>query len=110
MPDVLLKAADAVAPQHEPQLQTPEAATQGDAPMSIVDGGVRVAVLEVQGIHDQGGRQPDPVSHPHCGTIEVGQQPFVRVGVEGVGVFDSGQQVLQFRADEGVARISTVHV
>lgn len=48
--------------------------------------------------------------HPHRTAVEVGQQPFVGIGVERVGHFDASQKILQFRADEGVTSVSAIYV
>lgn len=47
---------------------------------------------------------------PHGGTVEVGQQPFVRVGVERHGVLDALHQILVLGTDERIASIGGVHV
>ena len=76
----------------------------------VIDGCVRVCVLEVKWIDDECTGQLEPVANPEAGTIEVCQQEFVRVGVEGIRVLDASHQVLQFRANERVACVSCVHV
>ena len=52
----------------------------------VVDGGFRVAVLQVEWIHDEGLGQFEPVLDPHCGAVEVHQHPLVRVHIEAHGV------------------------
>jgi len=59
--------------------------------------------LQIQRVHDQSRGQPDPVSDPQCRTVEVYQQPLVRIRVEGVRIFYTVEQWLEFRTDEGVA-------
>lgn len=127
VPDVLLQAGDAVGAQHEPQLERAEATRQWNSPVPVVDGGVGVAVLQIKRIDDQCGRQADAITHPQRGAVEVRQQPFIGIRVEGVCVLDalneadvSGsaspfcvahlQQRLQLRADERVASVRCIDV
>jgi hypothetical protein len=67
-------------------------------------------VLEIQRVHDERAGELESIADPQTGTVEISQQEFVGVGVEGVGMLDAGHQVLQFWADESVASISGVHV
>lgn len=58
--------------------------------------------LQVQRVHDESRGESYPVSDPQCRTVEVHQQPLVRIRVEGVSILYTAQQRLQFRADESV--------
>lgn len=69
-----------------------------------------MCVLEIQRVYDERAGELKSVADPQTGAIEIRQQEFVGVGVEGVGVFDTGHQVLQFWTDESVPGISGVHV
>ena len=59
----------------------------------IVDGGLRVAVLQVQGVDDEGLRQQEPVPHPHEGAVKVDQHPLVRVHVHRAGILQSDRRI-----------------
>lgn len=76
----------------------------------VIDGCIRVSVLEVKRIDDERTGQLEPIANPKARTIEVRQQKFVRVGVERIRVLDASHQVLQFRANKRVACVSCVHV
>lgn len=69
-----------------------------------------MCVFEVQRIHDESASKLKSVADPEAGAIEIRQQEFVRVGIKGVGVFDAGHQIFQFRADECVSGVCSVHV
>lgn len=67
-------------------------------------------MLEIQRVHDECAGELKSVADPQTGAIKICQQEFVGIGVEGVGVLDAGHQVLQFRTDESVAGVSSIHV
>ena len=50
------------------------------------------------------------VNEPHSGTIEIGEQPLIRVAVERHGVLDAFHKILEFGADERIAGVSSIHV
>lgn len=49
--NVVLKASDSVGAHHEPEFEAAEATAEGHAPVAVVDGAVRVAVLEVERVN-----------------------------------------------------------
>lgn len=110
VPYVLPEPRQSVLPDDEPQFQSPKPPAQRDAPVTVIDGFVRVGVLEVQRIDDQGGGQPHPAPNPQTRTVKVHQQPLVGIRVEGVRVLDAGQVLLQLRTYERVAGVRRVHV
>lgn len=61
--------------------------------------------IDVEGVHD-----PRRLLQPHGRTIEVDQQPLVRIEVKRVGPFDALHQVPEFRTDESRTGVSGVHV
>lgn len=69
-----------------------------------------MCVLQIQRVHDERTGELKSIANPQTGTIEIRQQEFVGVGVEGVGVLDADHQVLQFWTDESVPGVSSVHV
>lgn len=100
---------------------------------SVINRFVRVAVLQVQWIDDHSLSQFESISYPeiisvlcHClhlqmrqqvvdnlphrGTIKVGQKPLVRVAIKRHGVLDTFHQIFKFRADKGIASVSSINV
>lgn len=89
MTNVLLKAGNAISAQHKPKLERSKSSRQRNSPVTIINGCVGVAVLEIKRIDDQCRRQADSIAHPQSGAIEVDQQPFVGIRIEGVCVLDA---------------------
>ena len=110
LPDERLQVLHAVQPQHEPQLQGPEAASQWNLPVAVVRHTAVLVVPQVQGIDVEGVHQPRGIFQPHGRAVEVDQHPLVGIEVEGVSSFYALHQVSEFRADEGRTRVGGVHV
>lgn len=108
--NVFLQAADAVAPQHEPQLQRSETPAQRHTPMSVVDRCVVVTVLQVERVDDQRRRQQVSVSDPQKGAVEAGEHHLIGICVDRIGELDPGQVILMLRAKEGAAGVRRVHM
>lgn len=109
--DVRLQSLETITPHDEPQLESSESSTQGDPPVSVVDGLLRVSVLQVDGVNDHGVGKLITIAYPQARDVKVGQQPLVGVGVEGGRVCGTTLvQVLQLRTDKSVAGISAVNV
>lgn len=83
---------------------------QAELKLPIIYSRVRVCMLEIQRVDDESAGQLESIAHPETGTVEIRQQELVRIGIEGIGVFDAGHQVLQLRTDERVPGVSGIHV
>ena len=73
-----------VGAQHEPQFQGAEAPPQGDAPVAVIDNLARLATLQKGGKDRQRARQRRRIAHEMRRTVEIRQQPFMRVEDETV--------------------------
>lgn len=86
---ICIEASQTHSLPYIPQFQRTETPTQRYSPMAIVNGGIRIAMFEIQRIHDQCRRQTDAISYPQRWTVEICQEPFVGIGVEWVGKFNT---------------------
>ena len=110
--DVGAEAFDAVVAEDEPEFEGAEAASERDLPIAVIDdlaGGAGL-VAEVLGGDGEGGVEGGAVAGPEERAIEVGQQPLVRVEVEGVGAFDALDHGAELGADHGGAGVGGVDV
>ena len=105
--DVLADASaqplDAVAANHEPQLQRPEAAAERDSPVAVVDDTVVGGGLEVLGHDPEGTHQRAGIAHEVRRAVEVGGQPLVRVEHEAVDGLDAVDHPAVLGHDQGAA-------
>ena len=84
--DVLLQALDSPSPQHEPDLERSETPPKRDLPVTVVghQPAVCVRVAEICRGDAQGAGQVRSFLHVQSRSVEIRQQPFVHVHVEGV--------------------------
>ena len=78
-----------VTAQHEPQFERAETPPEGDAPVAIVDDPVGLAALQEGRQDRQRPHQRRRIAHEVGRTVEIRQQPFVRIEDETVDRLDA---------------------
>ncbi len=111
-PNVVTQACDAVVANDEPELQGPEAPSQGDLPVAIVDHGPGLGGLVAQVLRKHAERpdQGRPVRHVEAVTVEVGEHPLVWIEAVAVRQLDPRVKVAMLRAEGRRARHGAVDV
>src|SRR5688500_17670166 len=89
LPDHRPQSLDAIAADHEPELEGTEPPAQLNAPVAIVDHPVVVGGAEDLGAGPEGAEQRGTVLHEVGGAIEVDQQPLVGIEDHAVRVVHS---------------------
>ena len=99
--DDLLKTGHAVAADHEPQLQGPEAAAKFQRQLRIV--GDPLGVLGHQIGRGDRHRLAEILDrfHEMRRTVEIRHQPFMRIHHQRVGKLYATRHIAEFRADQG---------
>ena len=113
-PDVVREvgahALHAVGADDEPDLQAAEAPAERDLPVAVVghEAALAVHVAQVGGRDGEGVDEVGALFDVEEGGVEVGEEPFVHVGVKGVEGGKAGGVVLVFREDQGDAGVGGV--
>jgi hypothetical protein len=92
---------DAVVPDHEPELERPEAAAERHVPVAVVEHRPRLGRLVLEELRQDAQRTDEhgPVGHEKGVAVEVGEHPLVRVEAVAVGRFEAVVDRAQLRAE-----------
>ncbi len=103
--DVRAQALGSVPADHRPQLERPEAAPERHVPVAVVDhrAAVRGRVAQVLRQDRQRADERRAVGHPERVTVEIRQQPLVRVGGVAVDELQAVVEPAEFRSDSRYA-------
>ena len=105
-------ALHAVGADDEPDLEAAEAPAQRDLPVAVVghEAALAVGVAQVGGRDGEGVDEVLALPDVEEGGVEVGEEPFVHVCVEGVEGGEGGGVVFVLGEDEGDAGVGGVDV
>jgi hypothetical protein len=104
------KPFEPIAPNHKPQLQGPEPASQLDTPVAVVHNLGVLSGPQILRSHLEGAEQRLAVAHEIGATIEVHQHPFMRIEYEAVRLLDAVEEMAQLRNDGGRPGVGRVNV